>query len=558
MTIRPGDRRITSDDAPSPARRVEAVARLLAGRQAAPQASDRVFLLYQVLLLVLVLVGPLVGMSLSGVEAPQLTGLRALAADRVVVHATAAAVLVAALWCGMLRGPALLPVFVLRVLLATDIPRRLHLIARARRTLGVVWLVLGAVLVGIELLLVHPGGGDPAATAIRIAALLGIAGWAMLAWTLGQVLGSIARQLATGLLGAAALLGPAVPAADWASPAGWFSRALTGPAEPGGLPATGLLVAGVGLVPMLLRRLERMPAEVLIGQASRVSAALLFSSIGQLGDVAAQWRPAPRGFRRGFRREGRGGRSGPGRGARIGLVELLRRPAPLVWGAAVTVVGTVMLMVLPSGVVDLPRGATVVLAGVVAALLVQAVGPFSRSWRRLGDQLAGPALFGTSPRRRLLTGSLPPVLITGLCAGLGVVCGAALLAWLPGAAGEGRASAVADVGAALLAVLGGRLVLALKGEMPLALTVPAPTPVGDLSGLAIAAWHLDGHLLAATVGGGLLLAGPDPLAALSVGAATAAGCLLLAWARSGLGVAELLSPRSRSPRAHRVATRDEE
>ncbi|WP_010525620.1 hypothetical protein [Nesterenkonia sp. F] len=551
MTIHHGDRRITSDDAPSPKQRVQAVTRLLAGRRSAPQASDRAFLVYQVVLLVLVFVGPLVGMSLSGVEAPQLTGLRTLAEDRVVVHAAAATALVAALWLGMLRGPALMPVFVMRVLLATDIPRRAHLIARARRTVAVVWLGIGAALAGIELLLVHPGGGDPGATAIRVVALLGITGCLMLAWTLGQVLGSIARQLVTGLLGAAALVALAVPAADWVSPAGWFSRALTGPVEFGGLPAAGLLVAVVMFLPTLASRLERLPAEVLVGQASRVSAAMLFSSIGQLGDVAELWGPAPRGFRGGCRR-------GPGRRTRLGVVELLRRPGPLVWGAAAVVLGTAVLMVLQSDGLDLPWSATVALAGVVAALLVQAVGPFSRSWRRLGDQLEGPALFGTSPRRRLLAGSSPPVLITGLCAVLGGIGGAAVAVGLPGAAGAGLGPAVVDVGAVLLAVLGGRLVLALKGEMPLALTVPVPTPAGDLSGLAMVAWHLDGHLLAVTVCGWVLLADPGPLAALGVGAATAAGCLLLAWSRRGLGVAELLSPRPRSPRAHRAAIRDEE
>lgn len=518
--------------------------RLLAGRRSAPQASDLVFGVYLALLLTLVFAGPLIGMSLSGVEAPQLEVLRTIADDRAAVHVGAAAALVGALWAGMIRGPALIPVFVLRVLLSTDIPRRAHLIPRAARTIGVVWLSLGAVLVGVEMLLVHPGGGDPSATAVRVVALAGFAGCLMLAWGCGQVMGATARQLVTAFLGTAALAAFAEPAGDWASPAGWFSRALTEPDESGGLMSTVLVIAVVVLLPALAPLLDRLPAAVLIGQASRVSAAMLFSSVGQLGDVAEPWRPAPRGFRA-------RGRRAPGSLARLAVVELLRRPGPLIWGAAGIILGTTALTLLQSGGVELRPGARAALVGVVAAVLVQASGPFSRSWRRLGDQMEGPPLFGSSPRRRLLSGSFAPILIIGLCGALGGMSATMIV-------GTGAAAPTSwAVVATLLVVLGGRLVLALKGEMPLALTVPVPTAAGDLSGLAMVAWHLDGHLIAGVVCGGMVLVDPDPLTALGGGAATAAACLLLAWSRSGLGVADLLSPRRRSPRAHRVAADDD-
>ena len=73
-----------------------------------------------------------------------------------------------------------------------------------------------------------------------------------------------------------------------------------------------------------------------------------------------------------------------------------------------------------------------------------------------------------------------------------------------------------------------RLLGALKGALPQSMLAPVPTPAGDLSGVNVMLWSLDGPIIAAILGAGLFaLAAVSPITCLI--AALVAVAVLLIW-----------------------------
>lgn len=215
------------------------------------------------------------------------------------------------------------------------------------------------------------------------------------------------------------------------------------------------------------------------------------------------------------------------------LVGIARTPARSL-AAGACVLGAGLLL----GSLDLallgPAGAAA--AGATAVLLSYAsIGPWCRGLRAAAETVGGFGLTPLSPRALLVRHFVVPgILSVSLISG-----GAGAVAALGGLLREGSvaplhlatATAAGAVTAAVALLL--RLSGALKGPLPQGLLAPVPTPVGDMAGVNVLVWSLDGVLVAALIGGVLAAVTAASLGAGAICAALALA-LLAAWARSRL------------------------
>lgn len=134
-------------------------------------------------------------------------------------------------------------------------------------------------------------------------------------------------------------------------------------------------------------------------------------------------------------------------------------------------------------------------AGIGAALGYLGLGVVCDGLRHAAETAGLPPLYGYSTAQLYLLHSLFPLTLSLGCAVVGL--GLATQAGVP----LSSSSAVVAVAVLMVAV---RAYDSAKGPLPMSLLTPAPSPVGDTSGLAVLGWQADA-LLIATIAGTVVL-----------------------------------------------------
>lgn len=176
-----------------------------------------------------------------------------------------------------------------------------------------------------------------------------------------------------------------------------------------------------------------------------------------------------------------------------------------------------------------------VLGGLAVLMASLSLQPWCRGLAAAAAGAGSPPLLPLSPQGLLARHMLAPLALAVLLNAIGIVS----LATLSGLAAF-ELWGIAGAGVVFFATaVALRLLAALKGSIPLQLLAPIPTPVGDLSGIRVALWMIDGPVVAALAGallGALWAAGTSSGVALMwagiVSLAVLAGLML--WIRGRL------------------------
>lgn len=439
----------------------------------APGVRDRGDLGYRVYLTFLVL-AVLVGPSLHAITVwlatPRLLALVARPDLPALLAALTGLLLWVVLMIGTVRGPVVLSPFRLHLLAGGPLPRRQSL-RRPFVTMAVLLVAVAATLgavPGLSLFHLGSGGWATPLTGALVGALLGAL--LAVAWLAGQALSVLRLRwtVLTTLLccGTFALAWWAGVSGPWV---GWLALVLA-------------VMVALGVVPRLL---EQVRGPVLAEHAWRWQSATTAGGMGDLAAAASAYRAHPRRPRP---------REAIGVSARLPLLFLRRDLA----GAARTPGRSLLaLVVLGAGValaawvMTTPVGSSWVSVALGFGLAHLALGVWSDGFRHAVEASAAPTLYGVSHQQLLgLHAVLPVVLAIGvsMVAGLAVV----LLAAQPLLTGV-----LAAAGALFCVAV--RMFDAAKGPLPLILLTPAPTPVGDMSGVSVALWQADALLIAVIV-----------------------------------------------------------
>lgn len=453
---------------------LRSVRRVLRGRAGLPSRNDLAYGVYLTIMIVIIVVAPAVRAAILALAEvlPASIPPGAFATAGAVL---AAAIALAAL-AGAQTGPAHARLPEIDLLHTSALPRALLLARPLRRSFLVAALV--GMLLGGALLAAHAvqSGLDPI---VAVAVLTGAAGAGLLA-AVSMLLGQLGRGPRWGLSAAFGLL---------AAVLAMMSASSVVPPPIPSLPIPLLLlVLGVAAAlcsPAIARCLRR---DTMREQAMRMNAVSALALTGELRMAAARL-GAPVRTGRGWR-----WRAPRGIGAAIlsrDLLGVVRTPArSLAALLAMAGVGVLLGSVVFTGVgpvLAAPLGA--------AALLIAyaAIGPWCRGLRSGAETVGGSPLTPLSPAGLLLRHLVVPGVLSVLVVGGAASAGAALAGASPAA---GLAGAVIALVALLL-----RLIGALKGPLPQSLLAPVPTPAGDMSGMVVLAWSLDGVIAAALLGG---------------------------------------------------------
>lgn len=396
---------------------------------------------------------------------------------------------VAALWSGALlvghdRGPALLPVFPLYVLAASDLKRSVVFRASVLRSGVILTAVTSAVTVLIGASLASKGLAGPSSIfSFGVAgALVGVV--ATVAWLVGQALPRTSVVIALGIL-ATAGLGAVFPTIQAVLPWGWVGYMYPG------ISSSHVALAGISSLAVVLATLlpwlmNKLSYERLISQATRWQSATASASSLDFSGAAASYQNKPYIGRR--IRATRFGRGLPATFLCRDLIGASRAPGRLAVGiSAIIVAGILMtLAFLPT----LPGP----LLGVAAGLLLFAgLGPLTDGLRHAVNVAADLPLYGISDEALMGYHLLFPLIATVV-----VLCVVVLLC----STATGISPWVPLVSTLMLGItsLIVRVNNALKGSLPLSLLTPVPTPMGDMSVLIQLTWALDGVVLVALAG----------------------------------------------------------
>lgn len=421
--------------------------------------------------------------------------VRALARPDVLPYLLhpAAPGLLTALWllaCALLilagaqRGPAILTPFLTATLASSFMPRRVPLLRPLVRS--ALAILAAGVLIGLVpgMTLEAADRADPAAVALLCAAMAGAALLGLGAWMLGELTGAGIRRLVAGLLGAAAgtaavlavEAGITVPGPGTALP-GALAAGSSVPAD-AVLTTLALLIAGLLVALACAPLLNRLRGTVLLQQARTWEAAMSAATSGDLATAGGGFRALPSVGRalRAVRVPAR-----PGLAAlvllyaRRDLVALLRTPERALGGLAGAVAGGASLGVST----QLVGPVQWMMVGIGALLLWAGSGALVDGLRHGIATLGAPVLLGQDVGAQVLLHlSGPGVVLLASAAIGGVAFGTALPVLV----------------AAVLLI--GRVRDAAKGPMPLRLSMPMPTPQGDVSVLGVLAWQADAVILA--------------------------------------------------------------
>jgi len=421
---------------------------------------------------------------------------------------------------GAHTGPARATLPAIDLLHTTPLPRAHLLAGGAWRAFGLaagIGLLLAAIVGAARLL----GGELSARAALGLAAAgTGIGALAAALMLIGQA-GRGARSAVAGALAvlAALQLAPQFApqfalqfapqlapgsASDPESGCGYgldpwsgFARLLAGGSWSGAVPALVAAAIVAACAPWLLGRTRR---ETLRDQALRWEAVSIAAVTGDPRTALARLGAPVRMFR-GIRlrvsrsltraivrRDLFGALRAPGRSL-AGLAGLVAAGAATAWVA----VGT-------GGGAAVEDGSRLWIAGVGGALALLAAflatAPLARGLSAAGAGATG--LLPAAPGALILRHLLVPGVVALLA--MGVSAAGVLAASVPAEGVPGVLIALGEAAALAVAALLLRALAALKGTLPLRLLAPVPTPLGDMSGLNVLIWTLDGAITAALCG----------------------------------------------------------
>ncbi len=356
-------------------------------------------------------------------------------------------------------------------------------------------------------------------------ALLFIGATVGLFTTVAMLAGQISRKVRGAIAGLMALLVSlhllaalgTLPGGSILGPWAAFAIASLMPGGEGMLLSAGAWFVFVMLLsfltPWLLARLSHMTLRTQSLSMSAVSGLALTGDLRMAAERLGA--PVRMGRRVQWRPPARAGSAIAMRDA-VGIVRTPGRSLAAFVGAAA--VGAVLGATDPEATGPLWAA---VIGAVCVTIVYAAIGPWCRGLRAASQTLGGMALLPQSPialiARHAVVPGLLAVAVTSLVAGTV----SALIAGVPGSAlGYG---VVVGILALQLRVLG-----SLKGPLPQRLLAPVPTPAGDMAGLNVLLWSLDG-IVWAIIAGAVLGALATVAATVAVIAAVVIMAILSAW-----------------------------
>ena len=513
MPSHPSAAAVAADRAPTSDRAaLRTVRAVLRERSGQPSSSDLAYGLYLAIMLTIIVVAPFVRavvLLLAGSPSPSPAAVEPLFAALPLLLAAAAL-------AGAHTGPAHARLPEVDLILSSTLPRPLVL----RRAM--LRVALAAVLITTSVTGVLLGGaaarGD-LALPMGLLPLAGAAGVGLLA-SVAMLLGQLGRACRWAVaVGSAALAGVWGTRAFGLLPVEWSASAAQ----------LNWWVLGFGLVAAAVAAAlsALVPWDVLREQSLRWSAVSALALTGDL-HMATERLGAPV-------RVGRGWHSAvqawsaraPGPTALIlrrDLLGIMRTPGRSL-GALFGAVASGALLAVGVLRADTPLWAAA--AGATALLLAYAsIGPWCRGLRAAAGTFGGLPIVPLAPSGLVLRHALLPLGCAGVTVSLSCLGTMALLRVDIASLGT---AAVCGAGAGAV-VLGLRLVGALKGPLPNRLLAPVPTPAGDMSGVNVLLWSLDGVFWAVLLGSALG-------AALAVAPPVAAAGAVLALVLLGIGAA---------------------
>lgn len=465
----------------APSTRVRAVWAVHRGRNGRLDLRSRAYGLYVVALFLLFYVAPGVVLAAERLHTLGGDGPREWQASAVVL---VTALALGAQVLGVLLGPLVLPPFVAHVLASTELRPRAYLTRTALLRLGTTALAVASPLGFVLVALTYDA--DPLQVT---AALLGALGAGLLvsaSWLAGQVLAARGNLL----WAACALMIAALAATSPLSPVVLVDAAQG--VSPGPIAWLGLTVtvtSAGGLLAWLVARTDHLDPRRLEQEAARFSQAQTYAGTGSLHDALDLFRPRPSGARGAVLR--------PDGLPRTPLADAARRAVRTPYRLAAAVLALLLGPALTMTALGWTEGQARIWLTIAGTLTTYAgAGWTGEGWRVLRDELRLPPLLGHrigGPFARHLPW---PLLLAGA-----LTAAAVLVATAMGAASE----AVALGGVALVLALSARLLREMKHLLPVDLLVPLPTPFGDLSGMRVLLWQLDGP--AVVIAGAVLLTG---------------------------------------------------
>lgn len=489
---------------------------LLRANRSRTENSDLAYAFYIGVMLTIIVVAPVVRAAVLGLEAA-LTGVGSPGS---VLTTDVATGLVAALAVGISgllvlaaahTGPAHATLPDLDLLVAGPFTRGRVLGRPVTQVLGIAAILgagVGALFAGAWTLVSGPDVESWVALLLVGATAGLLASVAMLAGQIsrrvrGFIVGLLALLVLLHLLAALGML----PGGSIPGPWSVFAVAALTPGSDGTLIAAAAwcvsVLALTALVPWMLGRLSHM---TLRAQSLSMNAVSALAVSGDLR-MAAELLGAPV-------RMGRGLRWRPA--AKAGLafavrdfIGLVRTPArSLAAFVGVAAMGAVLGATDPQAIGPLWAA---VIGAVCVTFVYAAIGPWCRGFRAASQTLGGMALLPQSPAVLIARHAVVPgvlvVAVTSSAAGtVAVIIAGALGPVLIPALAYG---AVVGILALLFRVLG-----ALKGPLPQQLLAPVPTPAGDMAGLNVLLWTIDGVVWAIIAGAilGALVAVATPAA----------------------------------------------
>lgn len=478
-------------------------------RGSARTTADRAYLVYLLFLTAAVVAFPLIRALLIGFQEPSILGALTRPGVEGVVAVVGGALAVAVLLLGPVRGPAVTSPFVLATLGSNHVPRRFTL----RRAWG--WAVLACVSAVL-------GPAAVAGAAVVLAGrsgvldlvlwLGGVAGFGLVlatAWTWSQAASIRARRVALLACLALVVIVPLRGVPGVLAPWGWVAATWpgTGAAPSQSARAAIVLVLvtlGATGILAVRRRLDALDGEQLRAQAHRWQAAQTAAAAGDIASSLQGYRARPGTGRRLRAVRGRGFVTAT---CWSDVVAILRTPARAGVGlVGLAAAGWLLAGLSPTGApgggTDL--GALSLALGVLAGVLAHAgTGALADGLRQATLGLAVPRLLGVSDTRAVAAHAVAPTALALLAVGLGA---SGRMLTLPGGGGL-----TPWVVASLVALLAPLVVLvrlrdAAKGPPPPELSLPVPSPIGDVSAFGLLAWQADAVLIAGLTGFALVQA----------------------------------------------------
>lgn len=454
-------------------------------RRAARPATaprDRWYRFYVALIVSLIIGFPIVRALAHGLTHTDIVQILVTPPSGLVPLVVIAAV-IAALVVGGTIGPAVLRPF-LTVHVAGNHLSRARTLLRPFLDAAAVLVTVCVLLTAIAVWALHLSVGISPGDVLVLLAVAACLGWFVaVAWLFGQAFGILPRVLAAIVMIAIGLLAntiPSDPSRSWAESPFLAVHSLP-------VWATAVVVTAAA-VPWMLTRLR---GPELLAHAQRRDHAVVAGSVGEVGQALASFRPLPW-----FGRSIEAIRTGLPFSLTIAhrdIIGGMRTPVR----AATAVAGALTAALLVVTAFAIPQQLAWMSAATAGIVGFAAFGAMSDGFRNAAEGAGRPRLFDASVEALFVAHALVPgilALLSGVCAMLvGTVIGHPPLA-----------GATAAVCVALLVLV--RASDSARGPLPVRLFTPIPSPLGDVAGVSVVMWQVEGVVLSVALVVGLVYA----------------------------------------------------